>query len=297
MVGFSRIFLCIVFTCANYKASPATLTSKSLWIWSIKRLTTRYDIATDVQGNFSNTPQKKHHLVDGFFPILSNEKPEESLPCIQTFLHQAHPKHWVKPTNVNSPIHLFFNCQVSIQDLLDIQLPRPYCVEMPKAPRGSAISRWHAQRWRNEWGGTFSRQVSSWSNIRVFSIQPFLQQSWQRWRTGRQKMSSVSNRPLSTSMLSCEKRFHDLVFLKTGFMLTIHKNSEKTHVFFLWGQVAWYKNRWKRMLWTTCWVKVSWDQGSKHGRYISKLRTLSLASETNTLSTKKLHAINISINC
>ena len=48
-------------------------------------------------------------------------------------------------------------------------------------------------------------------------------------------MSSVSNRPLSTSMLSYEKTFHDLVSLKTGFMLTIHKNSEKNTCVFLVG--------------------------------------------------------------
>jgi len=36
-------------------------------------------------------------------------------------------------------------------------------------------------------------------------------------------------------MLSYEKTFHDLVSLKTGFMLTIHKNSEKKHMYFSCG--------------------------------------------------------------
>ena len=87
-------------------------------------------------------------------------------------------------------------------------------------------------------------------------------------------------------------QIHDLVTQKPGSMLTIDKNWEIC--FFSQRQVAWYKNRWKRMLWTTYWVKVSWDQGSKNW-HISKLRTFSLPSETNSLSTKKRNATSNSI--
>ena len=68
--------------------------------------------------------------------------------------------------------------------------------------------------------------------------------------------------------------------MKTGFTLTINKNWEKNTYFVLPGQVTWYNKKQKLMFRTRCWVKVSWDQRSKSG-YISKLRTLSLPSETH----------------
>ena len=98
------------------------------------------------EGLFKTLGRKKHPSCSGVFPTRQTR----NLMKVCRTLKKTLAPCALRNTVWDPPVSLLFICQVSIQDLLDIQLPRPYDVEMPKVPWRSAISHWHVKTWPNE---------------------------------------------------------------------------------------------------------------------------------------------------